>query len=143
MLDPHAIYVRALGRRIAARRISLGLSQVDVAERLGMASPESLSRYERGEREPRCSTLARLAEALSTTPGALMEDPRPIAASEAPPIAAEAGSVVWSARHSPLAHDAARMVEDLERTSPETATLVVAAVRGVWATIARGPTRGK
>jgi transcriptional regulator with XRE-family HTH domain len=143
MLDPHALYVRALGRRIAARRIALGLSQVDVAERLGMASPESLSRYERGEREPRCSTLARLAEALATTPGALMEDPRPHAAPEGPLVTAEAGTVVWSARPSSLAHDAARMVEDLERSSPETATLVVAAVRGVWATVARGPAKGK
>jgi transcriptional regulator with XRE-family HTH domain len=141
MLDPHDIYVRALGRRIAARRIALGLSQVDVAERLGMASPESLSRYERGEREPRCSTLARLAEALATTPGALMEDPRPHVAADGPPVAADGANVVWTSRGSSLAHDAARMVEELERTSPETATLVVAAVRGVWATVARGPAK--
>ena len=71
--------VRALGAAIAARRRELGLSQGQVAERLHMGSPESLSRYERGEREPRCTTLARIAGALETRPSELMKamDPKP------------------------------------------------------------------
>lgn len=72
--------VRWLGLAIAARRRDLNLSQAEVAERLGMVSPESLSRYERGEREPRCTTLARIAAALDTRPSVLMQalDPRPV-----------------------------------------------------------------
>jgi transcriptional regulator with XRE-family HTH domain len=56
--------VRALGARIARRRRELSLSQADLADRLGLASPETVSRYERGEREPRFTTLLRLSDAL-------------------------------------------------------------------------------
>ena len=71
--------MRALGAALAARRHELDLSQAQVAERLGMVSPESLSRYERGDREPRCTTLARIAGALETRPSELMKamDPKP------------------------------------------------------------------
>jgi transcriptional regulator with XRE-family HTH domain len=68
----HDMLARLLGHAIAARRKELGLSQADVAARLGMSSPESLSRYERGEREPRCTTLARIAWALETGSADLM-----------------------------------------------------------------------
>ena len=79
MSDPEAEQVQRLGRAIAERRRALHLSQADIAERLGMVSPESLSRYERGEREPRCTTLARIALALEAKPSELMKalDPAP------------------------------------------------------------------
>ncbi len=64
---------------MAARRRELGLSQAEVADRLQMLSAESLSRYERGDREPRCTTLVRIARALETKPSELMKslDPKP------------------------------------------------------------------
>lgn len=79
MSDSEAEQVQRIGRAIADRRRVLQLSQAVVAERLGMVSPESLSRYERGEREPRCTTLARIALALETKPSELMKalDPAP------------------------------------------------------------------
>jgi transcriptional regulator with XRE-family HTH domain len=79
MSDSDAEQVQRIGRAIAERRRVLQLSQAVVAERLGMVSPESLSRYERGEREPRCTTLARIALALETKPSELMKalDPAP------------------------------------------------------------------
>ena len=65
-----------LGRSIAARRTAMGLSQAALAERLGLVSAETVSRYERGEREPRLSTLAKLARVLSTTPMLLLVEAR-------------------------------------------------------------------
>ncbi len=66
------LFVRSLGEAFASRRHDLGLSQQELADRLGLASSESISRYERGEREPRVTTLVRLAEALETTPEQLL-----------------------------------------------------------------------
>lgn len=87
-LPPH----RTVGARIAARRAALGLTQGELAERLGLASPETISRYERGEREPRISTLGRIAEALGVHVNALLTDteaPPPVEAAPAapPPVA--------------------------------------------------------
>jgi transcriptional regulator with XRE-family HTH domain len=89
-LPPH----RTVGARIAARRAALGLTQGDLADRLGLASPETISRYERGEREPRVSTLSRIAEALGVHVNTLVaddDDPPPAAPPEpAPPSSAAA-----------------------------------------------------
>lgn len=63
----HDDFLRALGRQLAARRTELGLTQADVAERLGLASPETISRYERGQSDLRLGTLARLAAALESS----------------------------------------------------------------------------
>jgi transcriptional regulator with XRE-family HTH domain len=69
--------IASLGRRLMERRQRLGLSQADVAQRLGIGSNESLSRYERGEREPRYSTLLKLADALECEPAALLPGGKP------------------------------------------------------------------
>ncbi len=65
-------YVHAFGRRLAACRQRRGISQADLAEKLGLESAETVSRYERGEREPRLSSLRRLAEVLSVDVVALL-----------------------------------------------------------------------
>ena len=64
---PHPDWVitrrRDLGQRIADLRRTAGLSQDDLADRIGMER-RSIQRYERGERDPRFSELLLVAEAL-------------------------------------------------------------------------------
>jgi hypothetical protein len=75
--DSSALVAR-VGRRIAARRRELGLSQADLAARTGWSTPVIISRYECGQREMRISTLQSLADALDLPPGELLRvDPEP------------------------------------------------------------------
>lgn len=62
----------ALGRFIAARRHTLGLTQRDLAKRLGDFSPMIVSRYEAGQREVRFTMLLELARSLELTPQQLL-----------------------------------------------------------------------
>ncbi|MGM9482938.1 helix-turn-helix domain-containing protein [Roseateles sp. NT4] len=71
-----------LGRNLAARRKGLGLTQADVAERLGVDT-ETLSRFERGKHVPSLLTLERVAAVLGTTCGALLEEAPPEPSSDA------------------------------------------------------------
>ncbi len=54
---------RALGQRIAAYRQAAGLSQDQLADRIGMER-RSIQRYEAGERDPRFTDLFLIANAL-------------------------------------------------------------------------------
>lgn len=54
---------RALVEELASRRVELGLSQTDVAARMG-TSQSAVARLESGAADPRLSTLARYAAAL-------------------------------------------------------------------------------
>lgn len=66
-------YATPLGRLILERRISLGLTQEELARRAGM-SHSAVSRLENGERvRPRTSTLTGLAAALGVSFDELME----------------------------------------------------------------------
>lgn len=65
----------SIGTRIAAIRASKGVTQSELAERLGLLSSESISRYERGERIPRISTLRRIAEALDSSIWDILGEP--------------------------------------------------------------------
>jgi transcriptional regulator with XRE-family HTH domain len=56
----------SIGARLRARRRQLGLSQTDLAEKLGV-SFQQVQKYERGSNRIAASTLAAAAEALSTT----------------------------------------------------------------------------
>ena len=56
----------SIGARLRARRRQLGLSQTDLAERLGV-SFQQIQKYERGANRIAASTLIAAAEALSTT----------------------------------------------------------------------------
>ncbi|GAA4662376.1 helix-turn-helix domain-containing protein [Streptomyces youssoufiensis] len=55
-----------LGQAVYDRRIELGLSQTDLAERAGMTQPQ-ISRMEGGDTVPTLPLLRRLAKALDGT----------------------------------------------------------------------------
>lgn len=62
-----------LSRNISTRRRTLGLTQAQLAERLGVDT-ETLSRFERGKHLPSLTTLERLAGLLLTTVGELLAE---------------------------------------------------------------------
>lgn len=61
-----------IGAAIAARRKSIGWSQPELAESVGV-SPETISRFERGVSLPSIPTLAALAERLHCSPSELLD----------------------------------------------------------------------
>jgi len=63
-----------LGVNLRAARKEAGLSQEQVAERSGVHATE-VSRIEAGKRDPRVSTVERLAQAVKLKPGQLLEKP--------------------------------------------------------------------
>jgi transcriptional regulator with XRE-family HTH domain len=58
-----AIGQEEIGRRIAEAREEAGLSQRELAEKIGVADAQSVSRYERGITEVKTRRLERIAEA--------------------------------------------------------------------------------
>ncbi len=58
-----ALKERRLLHELAAKRVEMGLSQKTVAALMGTTQP-ALARLERGEIDPKLSTLERYAEAL-------------------------------------------------------------------------------
>ena len=58
---------QSIGNRIVHVRGLLGLSQAELAARVGIAATQ-LSRYESGKNLPRTTTLFRIAEALNVSP---------------------------------------------------------------------------
>lgn len=60
-----------LGRNLRRARQRLELTQEEVAERSGVHATE-VSRIEAGKRDPRVSTVARLAKAVGVPPGDLL-----------------------------------------------------------------------
>ena len=63
---------KQFGANVRAARQRSGVSQVRLAAAAGMHRTE-VSLLERGERDPRLSTVARLARALELTPAALVD----------------------------------------------------------------------
>jgi transcriptional regulator with XRE-family HTH domain len=61
-----------LGSNLRDARKRLGLTQEEVAARSGV-HPTEVSRIEAGKRDPRASTLLRLARALEVRPGELLD----------------------------------------------------------------------
>lgn len=61
-----------LGSNLRDARKGLGLTQEQVGERSGV-HPTEVSRIEAGKRDPRVSTLLRLARALEVQPGQLLD----------------------------------------------------------------------
>jgi transcriptional regulator with XRE-family HTH domain len=61
-----------LGRNLRDARRKLGLTQEEVAHRSGV-HPTEVSRIEGGKRDPRVSTLERLADAVEVPPGQLLK----------------------------------------------------------------------
>ena len=52
-----------IGEAIKDARIKAGMTQAELAERLGI-SPQAVSQYERGKKNPRLSTIQKFADAL-------------------------------------------------------------------------------
>lgn len=61
-----------LGTNLRAARKRLGLTQEQVAERSGVHATE-VSRIEAGKRDPQVSTLRKLAKAVESSPGDLLD----------------------------------------------------------------------
>ncbi|MDX6581422.1 MAG: hypothetical protein QOI10_606 [Solirubrobacterales bacterium] len=61
-----------LGKNLRAARHRLELTQEQVAERSGVHATE-VSRIEAGKRDPKVTTLERLAAAVEVPPGRLLE----------------------------------------------------------------------
>lgn len=64
--------LKETGERIRNRRIKLGISQADLAKKIGYSNRSSLIRLEKGEMDPSQSKMVALAKALYTTPNYLM-----------------------------------------------------------------------
>jgi transcriptional regulator with XRE-family HTH domain len=64
--------VGKLGPNLREARLNLELSQEQVSERSGVHATE-VSRIEAGKRDPRVSTVERLARAVKLRPGQLLE----------------------------------------------------------------------
>lgn len=62
----------AFGRRLRELRSRLGLSQDALAEATDI-HPTAIGRMERGAREPRLTTILRLAHGLDVNPGELLD----------------------------------------------------------------------
>lgn len=62
----------ALGQNLRAARKRLDLTQEEVAQRSGL-EPAEISRIESGKRDPRVSTLEKLAKAVEVEPGQLLK----------------------------------------------------------------------
>jgi len=62
-----------LSRNMTARRHAIGLTQAQVAERLGLDT-ETVSRFERAKHMPSLVTLERMAAVLVTTVGELLAE---------------------------------------------------------------------
>lgn len=64
------------GVRVRSRRLALGLSQIDLADRSGLRATD-VGRVERGEQRPGPEALAALARGLGVDPAELAGGPRP------------------------------------------------------------------
>lgn len=67
-MEPHERF----GRNVRSQRERRGLSQEELGHAAGL-HPTEISRLERGVREPRLSTVVRLARALGLRPARLLD----------------------------------------------------------------------
>lgn len=63
---------KLVGEKIKERRTALGMSQRDLAEKMGYSNHSTVARIEAGSVDLPQSKVAKFAEALSTTPAYLM-----------------------------------------------------------------------
>lgn len=57
---------KIIANRIKTKRVELGLSQKNLAERVGV-TPPAINRFEKGEKSPSVDTLLKLAKALGVS----------------------------------------------------------------------------
>ena len=69
-----------IGQRIKMKRLSLGMSQTDLALKSGYRTKSTIAKIESDERAMKQSRIKAIADALQTTPGYIMgwEDPEAI-----------------------------------------------------------------
>jgi len=67
-----------IGDKIKERRTEMGFSQQQLADMLGSAR-QTVTRYEKGEREPSFSVLYKIAEALDCTAAYFLAPPQEVA----------------------------------------------------------------
>lgn len=72
--DPKAASA-AFGQRLRELRAQQGVSQ-DALARETDVHPTAIGRFERGDREPRLTTILRLARGLDVRPGELVDELR-------------------------------------------------------------------
>jgi transcriptional regulator with XRE-family HTH domain len=70
--DPTAASA-AFGQRLKELRARQGLSQDQLSDNTDV-HPTAIGRFERGAREPRLTTILRLARGLGVRPGELVDD---------------------------------------------------------------------
>lgn len=70
--DPKAAS-KAFGLRLKELRAQQGLSQDKLSDNTDV-HPTAIGRFERGAREPRLTTILRLARGLDVRPGELVDD---------------------------------------------------------------------
>jgi transcriptional regulator with XRE-family HTH domain len=63
----------AFGKRLKALRAEHGMSQDNLADATDV-HPTAIGRMERGKREPRLTTILKLARGLDIKPGELLDD---------------------------------------------------------------------
>jgi transcriptional regulator with XRE-family HTH domain len=61
------IVIHRFAERLRARRVTLGLTQLELAEEAGIAQPK-ISFLESGNRSPTLATMQKLAASLGVTP---------------------------------------------------------------------------
>jgi len=81
-----------VGQRIREAREDLGMQQTVLARRIGVA-PNTIGRYESGERVPPVAMLERIARELRTEPAEFLREPALLGKDRAP----ETGQDVWRA----------------------------------------------
>ena len=74
--DPHAASA-AFGQRLRELRAERSISQDDLARETDV-HPTAIGRLERGSREPRLTTILRIARGLDVEPGKLLDELRRI-----------------------------------------------------------------
>lgn len=65
-------YLIGFGNRIRERRVALGMSQEELAQKLGYKGRSAVSELERGKNSVRNAMVEKLAAALETTPGYIL-----------------------------------------------------------------------
>ncbi len=61
-----------IGQRVKARRVQLGMTQLELAQKLGYGSKATIARIEADSRNLKQSKIKAIADALDTTPSYIM-----------------------------------------------------------------------
>ena len=102
-----------LYKRIRQRRESLGISQDELAKKLGYKSRSSVNKIEKGENDIPQSKIVAFAEALSTTPEYLMG---------------------WSNSANVANSDEIKLLEDFESLTNEGRNILLSVLSGLKVT---------